>query len=128
MMSLKKVLASAAVLAASAGSIVAVAPAAQATDYPGVWNCPASHVCIWEHSDFRGVKDTISGYHSYANVSAYMHDRGSSWMNANYYRNEWLGEWSHGRKLLGSYLPPQYRGTNLVHDNFNDRVDFVMWG
>lgn len=35
-MSLKKVLASAAVLAASAGSIVAVAPAAQATDYPGV--------------------------------------------------------------------------------------------
>lgn len=33
-MSLKKVLASAAVLAASAGSIVAVAPAAQATDYP----------------------------------------------------------------------------------------------
>lgn len=127
-MSLKKVLASAAVLAASAGSIVAVAPAAQATDYPDVWNCPASHVCIWEHSDFRGVKDTISGYHSYANVSAYMHDRGSSWMNANYYRNEWLGEWSHGRKLLGSYLPPQYRGTNLVHDNFNDRVDFVMWG
>ena len=105
-MSLKKVLASAAVLAASAGSIVAVAPVAQATDYPGVWNCPASHVCIWEHSDFRGVKDTISGYHSYANVSAYMHDRGSSWMNANYYRNEWLGEWSHGRKLLGSYLPP----------------------
>ena len=127
-MSLKKVLASAAVLAASAGSIVAVAAASEATDYPGGWNCPASHVCIWEHSDFRGVKDTISGYHSYANVSAYMHDRGSSWMNANYYRNEWLGEWSHGRKLLGSYLPPQYRGTNLVHDNFNDRVDFVMWG
>lgn len=127
-MSLKKVLASAAVLAASAGSIVATAPVAQATDYYGVWNCPESHVCIWEHSDFRGVKDTISGYQSYANVSAYMHDRGSSWMNANYYRNEWLGEWSHGRKLLGSYLPPQYRGTNLVHDNFNDRVDFVMWG
>ena len=41
-MSLKKVLASAAVLAASAGSIVAVAPAAQATDYPGVWNCSGS--------------------------------------------------------------------------------------
>ena len=128
MMSLKKVLASAAVLAASAGSIVAVAPAAQATDYPGVWNCPASHVCIWEHSDFRGVKDTISGYYSYANVSEYMHDRGSSWMNANYYRSEWLGDWSHGRMIYGSHLPPQYRGTNLVHDNFNDRVDFVMWG
>ncbi|WP_160311331.1 MULTISPECIES: peptidase inhibitor family I36 protein [Rothia] len=128
MMSLKKVLASAAVLAASAGSIVAVAPAAQATDYPGVWNCPASHVCIWEHSDFRGVKDTISGYYSYANVSEYMHDRGSSWMNANYYRSEWLGDWSHGRMIHGSHLPPQYRGTNLVHDNFNDRVDFVMWG
>ena len=114
-MSLKKVLASAAVLAASAGSIVAVAPAAQATDYPGVWNCPASHVCI-------------SGYYSYANVSEYMHDRGSSWMNANYYRSEWLGDWSHGRMIHGSHLPPQYRGTNLVHDNFNDRVDFVMWG
>jgi hypothetical protein len=128
MMSLKKVLASAAVLAASAGSIVAAAPAAQATDYPGVWNCPESHVCIWEHSDFRGVKDTISGYHSYANVSAYIHDRGSSWMNANKYRGEWLGEWSGIRKVYGSHLPPQYRGTDLTHDNFNDRVDFVMWG
>ena len=127
-MSLKKVLASAAVLAASAGSIVAVAPAAQATDYPGVWNCPASHVCIWEHSDFHGVKDTISGYYSYANVSEYMHDRGSSWMNANHYRTEWLGDWVNGRKTYGSTLPPQYRGTNLSHDNFNDRVDFVTWG
>lgn len=127
-MSLKKVLASAAVLAASAGSIVATAPVAQATDYYGVWNCPESHVCIWEHSDFRGVKDIISGYQSYANVSEYMHDRGSSWMNANKYRGEWLGEWSNGRMVPGSHLHPQFRGTNLVHDNFNDRVDFVMWG
>ena len=127
-MSLKKVLASAAVLAASAGSIVGTAPVAQATDYYGVWNCPESHVCIWEHSDFRGVKDTISGYQSYANVSEYMHDRGSSWMNANKYRGEWLGEWSNGRMVPGSHLHPQFRGTNLVHDNFNDRVDFVMWG
>ena len=127
-MPLKKVLASAAVLAASAGSIVATAPVAQATDYYGVWNCPESHVCIWEHSDFRGVKDTISGYQSYANVSEYMHDRGSSWMNANKYRGEWLGEWSNGRMVPGSHLHPQFRGTNLVHDNFNDRVDFVMWG
>ncbi len=39
MMSLKKVLASAAVLAAS-GSIVAVAPAAQATDYPECLELP----------------------------------------------------------------------------------------
>ena len=127
-MSLKKVLASAAVLAASAGGIVATAPAAQATDHYGVWGCPANHVCIWEHSDFRGFKEIISGYRSYANVSEYMHDRGSSWMNANKYRGEWLGEWSNGRMVPGSHLHPQFRGTNLVHDNFNDRVDFVMWG
>ena len=49
-------------------------------------------------------------------------------MNANKYRGEWLGEWSGIRKVHGSHLPPQYRGTDLTHDNFNDRVDFVMWG
>ena len=105
-------------------------PAGYAADYPGVHDCPERHVCVWTDIDFHGTRQAISGYADYTDLNGHLHDRASSWVNANYSTIEWLGEWHRGKPFGGSYLKPRHKGTDLRDDithgrHFNDRADFV---
>ena len=110
-------------------------PGTYAHDVKGVIDCEFRHVCVWEHSHFRGAKQQVSGFAAYTDLNGYLHDRASSWGNANELTTEYLGEWQYdwfGRKLVAlSYLEPNTSGNNLQDDirpngqNSNDKADFV---
>ena len=102
------------------------APASQAEDKKGVWNCDHQHVCVWEHANFNGYKNQFSGFNHYSYIyTPQLNRKVSSWMNANNYTVMWLGEWRGQKAVGGAYIPAGYRGTNLQDDNFNDRAQFV---
>ena len=110
-------------------------PGTYAHDVQKAENCSFRHVCVWEHSNFRGVRQEISGFADYTDLNGSLHDRASSWTNANESTREYIGEWRntrYGRKAVAlAYLDPGWSGTNLQHDvhydrtDSNDQADFV---
>ncbi|WP_303338361.1 hypothetical protein [Rothia sp. (in: high G+C Gram-positive bacteria)] len=88
-------------------------------------------VCIWTDPYFRGDSQTISGFDHYRDLSPFLHDKASSWMNMNYSTRMYLGEWvgtfwdPHYKLVRGAYLEPQQAGTNLADDKFDNKADFL---
>ena len=110
-------------------------PGTYAHDVKGVIDCEFRHVCVWEHEEFQGVKQQISGFSPYTDLNGALHDRASSWTNANGVTTECLGDWRsswYSRKAVAlSYLKAGWSGTNLQDDihydgtDSNDQADFV---
>lgn len=104
-----------------ASCMVAVAPSASAT----VLGCPTSNVCVYQHARRGGSSQVINGYNGYTDLAPALHDRASSWTNANLRASEGIGEWRRGRQFIGQVLPPGWYEDNLKSVNFNDVADFV---
>ena len=123
-----------------AAALSMVTPAGQARDMPindaksmsGVYHCWQDRtVCLYADAYFKGNSQTISGFDHYTDLSPFLHDQTSSWMNMNYSTRVYLGEWQGTiwnpkyKVIRGAYLDPQMAGTNLQDDAFNDRSDFL---
>lgn len=122
MVSLKKVASSlAATVAVGSGTLIVAAPAADAA----VFNCPTSTVCVYEHTGLWGNQQNISGYAAYTDLNGHLHDKASSWINANVRTSMAIGEWRSGRQHIGQVLPPGWYEDNLHNVNFGDKADFV---
>ncbi|MFW0178459.1 peptidase inhibitor family I36 protein [Rothia sp. P7208] len=117
----KKTLAASGVaVALGTGSLVSL-PAANAS----VYACPTSNVCVYEHEWFHGASQTISGYATYTDLVGGLHDRVTSWINANRYATEYLGDRSWWGQEETRYLPAGWYEHNLSNSGFNDRADYV---
>ncbi len=116
-----KLLAGSLVACGLASSLVIGAPPASAT----VLGCPTSNVCVYEHARRGGSSQVINGYNGYTDLSRALHDRASSWTNANVRASEGIGEWRRGRQFIGQTLPPGWYEDNLKSIRFNDMADFV---
>ena len=115
-------------IASSSAYVIKNDGAARGTPYV---HCPFRHTCIWSDSVFRGDLQITSGFSHYTDLNGGLHDRASSWVNANEYTTMWLGEWVNGRHdwnhlVWGSAVWAGYKETNLIHSGFNDRADFVV--
>lgn len=87
--------------------------------------CPSKNICVYEHSHRQGTSQIISGFNHYTNLNSQLHDRASSWTNANDHTNIAIGEWSRGKEIIGQILPPGWYEDNLKSVGFNDRADWV---
>lgn len=106
----------------SLGLLSVATPASQAA----VYHCPTSHVCVHSDNYFRGAQQTINGHSHYTNLNGQLHDKASSWINANRYAYMQIGEWHNSRMVIGQTLPPGWYENNLGRNaSFNDRADWV---
>lgn len=87
--------------------------------------CPGKHVCVYQDSHRQGTAQIISGFNKYTNLNRDLHDKASSWTNANDITPEAIGEWRNGQEYIGQVLPPGWYEDNLQTVNFNDKADFV---
>lgn len=87
--------------------------------------CPSKNVCVYQDSYRRGTPQIISGFDNYTNLNGDLHDRASSWTNANDFTSEAIGEWRNGAEYIGQVLPPGWYEDDLRSVNFNDKADFV---
>lgn len=87
--------------------------------------CPSKNVCVYQDSYRRGTVQIISGFNNYTNLNGYLHDKASSWTNANDITPEAIGEWRKGAEYIGQVLPAGWYEDDLRSVNFNDKADFV---
>lgn len=94
-----------------------------------IYGCRTSHNCVYEHKDFRGQSQVVSGYNQYTEIEPRLHDRVTSWINANRHQPMVLGDWGPGRqtKTVTQHLPPGWVYRHLGDIGFNDKADFVAW-
>lgn len=118
----RKVMTVGLVTSGAVGGLVATSGPAEAR----VFGCPTHYECVYQHSGLRGESQVISGYVPYADLDSRLHDRVSSWANAN--RNTYIGigEWRFGKQYIAQTLPPEWYEASLRSVNFNDKADFVM--
>ncbi|WP_272878616.1 peptidase inhibitor family I36 protein [Rothia nasisuis] len=104
------------------GLLTATAPASQAA----VFHCPTSTVCVHANIGFGGSRQDISGFAAYTDLNGQLHDKASSWVNANRWVSMGIGEWRNGKQFIGQVLPAGWYENNLhTNANFGDKADFV---
>ena len=102
------------------------APASNAADSRGSGGCGEWRVvCVWEHSHFHGATMMSSGYAHYTALPSWLRHEVSSWANTNKETTMYLGHWLGNMPRKGSYLPPGWKGDNLIDDSYNDRAEFI---
>ncbi len=105
------------------GATIATVPASQAS----VYGCPTSTVCVHSDIRFTGAEQRISGYSWYTDLYSSLHDRASSWINANRYSTEAIGEWRGGHKYIAQVLPAGWYEDNLGKNaGFDNKADFIQ--
>lgn len=111
-----------AVAGLSLGLLTAAAPASQAA----VFHCPTSTVCVHSDNYFGGARQDISGFAPYTDLNGHLHDKASSWVNANRWTAMGIGEWRSGKKFIGQILPAGWYENNLGRNaGFDNKADFV---
>ncbi|ORC24362.1 hypothetical protein A7979_10235 [Rothia nasimurium] len=75
---------------------------------------------------FGGSRQDISGFAAYTDLNGQLHDKASSWVNANRWVSMGIGEWRNGKQFIGQVLPAGWYENNLhTNANFGDKADFV---
>lgn len=112
-----------AVASLSLGLLTVTSPAAQAA----VFHCPTSTICVHADNNFGGARQDISGFAAYTDLNGHLHDKASSWINANRYVSMGIGEWRRGSgEFIAQTLPPGWYEDNLGRNaNFDNKADFV---
>lgn len=95
-----------------------------------VLSCPTSNVCVYAEANFLTggsyAWQKTSGFSAYADLAPGIHDRASSWINANNSQHMGIGEWVNGGQFIAQRLNAGWKDNNLSDIGFNDRADFVL--